>query len=268
MKFAVSNIALPAFDHASELSQLAEMGLDAVEVAPSRVWRDTWKGLSAADVAAYRRLVEGAGLAVVGLHSLFFDQRELGLFKDPKHRADSLDFLEHLSKVCRDLGGTTLIYGGGRNRGDLSAVDARAEAVTFFGELLSRTGGHGTCFCFEPLGPGDSDFINSALESQDIVDELDSPSLRVQLDAKALVENNEAELKTFHAVAGNLIHFHANEPGLGVLGSSAKVDHAALGEMLRSVGYKGYVSLEQRMLNAEDPVSDIAASVVILKECY
>ena len=117
MKLAVSNIALTAFDHTSDLDGVAELGFEAIEVAPSRVWRDTWHGLTTVEVSDYRRRIESAGLGVVGLHSLFYDQPALGLFKDARHRADSMDFLEHLSKVCRDLGGRTLIYGGGRKRG-------------------------------------------------------------------------------------------------------------------------------------------------------
>ena len=268
MKYAVSNIALRAFDHADDFGRLAEMGLDAVEVAPSRVWRDTWHGLTTLEVSDYRRRIESAGLGVVGLHSLFYDQPRLGLFKGKAERAQSLDFLEHLSKVCRDLGGRTLIYGGGRKRGDLPAEEARAEAVAFFGELSERVENHGTCFCFEPLGPEDSDFINSALESMDIVNEVASPVLQVQLDAKALVENGEADIETFRAVAPKLVHFHANEPGLGVLGSSGQVDHAALGAMLREVGYGGHVSIEQKMSNNADPLADVGKSTQVLVQCY
>jgi len=268
LKFAVSNIALPAFDHTSDLERLAEFGLEALEVAPSRVWRDTWHGLTTVEVADYRRRIENAGLGVVGLHSLFYDQPQLGLFKEPVERAESLDFLEHLSKVCRDLGGKTLIYGGGRNRGNLPADEAKAEAVAFFGELSARVEDHGTCFCFEPLGPDDSDFINSGLESLAIVEEVGSSALRVQLDAKALVENGEAHIETFRAVEPMLVHFHANEPGLGVLGSSGKIDHAALGRMLRDIGYDGYVSIEQRQLDDADPLADVAKSARHLKECY
>jgi len=268
MKFAVSNIALPAFNHGGELTQLAEMGIDAVEIAPSRIWHDTWKGLKPGEVSDYRRLIEEAGLCVVGLHSLFFDQPELGLFKEPQKRADSLDFLEHLSGVCRDLGGRTLIYGGGRKRGDLPVDEARAEAVAFFGELTNRIEGHGTCFCFEPLGPKDSDFINSALESLDIVNELASPALAVQLDAKALIDNDEANIETFQAVQPVLVHFHANEPGLGILGFGGTVDHAALGAMLRDIGYTGYVSIEQRLIDETDPLAAVRQSARHLKECY
>lgn len=268
VRYAVSNIALPAFDHADDFGRLREFGLEAIEVAPSRVWRDTWHGLTTLEVSDYRRRIVNAGLGVVGLHSLFYDRPELGLFKGLAERAQSLDFLEHLSKVCRDLGGRTLIYGGGRKRGAMPEDEARAEAVDFFGELTKRVETHGTCFCFEPLGPGDSDFINSALESLAIVEEVGSPALRVQLDAKALVENDEAVIETFEAVRSKLVHFHANEPGLGPLGSTGEVDHRALGGMLNEIGYDGTVSIEQRMRGGDDPLADVGISAALLREAY
>jgi sugar phosphate isomerase/epimerase len=268
MRFAVSNIALTAFDHGRELARLPVLGIEGIEVAPSRVWRDTWKGLTSADVDRYRKTVESAGLQVIGLHSLLFNQPRLGLFKAPAARAESLDYLQHLSKVCRDLGGRTLIWGGGRKRGGVPTAAARAEAVAFMGELTRRIEDHGTCFCFEPLGPTDTDFINSALESLAIVEAVASPALKVQLDAKALVENDEATIETFEAVRSKLVHFHANEPGLGTLGTSGRVNHAALGVMLKEVGYDGFVSIEQRLSNGADPLADIGRSVAVLKECY
>ena len=268
IRHAVSNIALPPYEHAAELARLGALGLEGLEVAPSRVWQDTWQGLTPEMVAAYRRDVEGAGLRVVGLHSLFYDHPELGLFRDAATRARSFDFLVHLSAVCRDLGGRTLIWGGGRRRGDVPEAAARAEAETFMAELCRRIEGYETCLCFEPLGPDESDFINSAFEALAIVEAVDHPALRMQLDAKALVANGEAGLETFRAVAPRLVHFHANEPGLGVLGTSGAVDHGALGGFLRDIGYCEFVSIEQRMLNAADPIADVARSVRVLKDHY
>ncbi len=265
---AVSNIALTAFDHAAEIDRLGEFGLSGLEVAPSRVWHDTWHGLAAADVDNYRRRIEGAGLRVVGLHSLFFDHPELGLFKEAEIRAQTLDFLVHLSALCRDLGGRTLIYGGGRRRGDVSPEAAFAETVGFFGELCRRIEDHGTCFCLEPLGPQETDFIHSAFDALSAVEAVNHAALRMQLDAKALVANDEATAAPFRAAAPYLVHFHANEPGLAVLGSSGTVDHAAFGMFLDEIGYTGFVSIEQRQLDDEDPLSDVAESAVVLKQCY
>ncbi len=267
MRLAVSNIALPAFDHTEQFYALAELGLTGVEIAPSRVWKETWHGLSAEQVSAYQKAMEAAGLKAVGLHSLFFDRPELGLFKDPELRAGSLEFLTHLSAVCRDLGGKTLIWGGGRKRGETPADEAHAEAVEFMGELCRRISDHGPVFCFEPLGPDSTDFINSALEAKAIADAVDHPALAIQLDAKALFQNDEVKADLFATVADQLVHFHANEPDLGVIGSSGEIDHATIGSLLRGIGYEGYVSIEQRQLEGE-PIENIAKSVEVIKRSY
>ena len=244
------------------------MGISGLEVAPSRVWRNTWAGLTAADITSYRQAVEHAGLKVIGLHSLFYDQPDLGLFRARETRTHTLDFMEHLSKLCRDLGGTTLIYGGGRKRGDISIDDAFVESKTFFEELIPRIEGHGTIFNFEPLGPKDSDFINSVYDSIKLVEAVDHPCLRVQLDAKALVANDELNAKTVAAAAPYLVHVHANEPDLGVLGTSQTIDHLALASFLNEINYEGYVSIEQKMIGENDPLVALSKSAEILKECY
>lgn len=268
MKFAASNIALPAYEHARELGQLREMGLKGIEVAPSRVWRDTWGGLSAGDVTVYRKDVEAAGLKVVGLHSLFFDHHDLGLFCADEFRSQTLDFMVHLSALCRDLGGKTLIYGGGRRRGDIPQDEAYKRTIDFCGTLCARIEEHGTCYCFEPLGPKKMDFINSVDDSLRIVCAVNSPALRVQLDAEALADNNEIMESTFQAAKPYLVHVHANEPGFEVLGSSGKVDHAAIGTHLRAISYEGFVSIEQKMLSNQIPLADLARSIAVLSECY
>lgn len=261
IKYAVSNIALPAYRHQPELGALADLNLQGLEVAPSRVWTDTWKGLSASQVRSYRKMVNDVGLQVVGLHSLFYDHPELGLFREPEIRTETLDFLVHLSKVCRDLGGRTLIYGGGRSRNQWAEQRAYDEAIEFAGELCHRIQEHGTCFCFEPLGPYETDFIHSAYDSMKIVEAVNHPALQVQLDAKALKANGEATLSTFQGVRERLVHYHANEPGLGPLGSTNEIDHERLGECLRIVNYSGYVSIEQRMMDESNPIADIVNSV-------
>ena len=49
MKHSISNIALSPFDHTDDFGHLADMGLTGLEIAPSRVWRDTWKALRRSD---------------------------------------------------------------------------------------------------------------------------------------------------------------------------------------------------------------------------
>lgn len=270
MKPALSNIALSPFDHADELRALPAMGYKGIEVAPSRVWEASWDGLTPAQVEAYRHQVENAGLRIVGLHSLFFDQPDLGLFKGPEIEERTLDFLVHLSAVCRDLGGRTLIWGSktARTKGERSWDQAKAETLDFLGRLSQAIEDHGTVYCFEPLEPDVADFVNSALESLDLVQTLDHPSFGLQLDAKALVGNGELTNDLVAACGEAICHVHANEPDLGVLDPDGPVDHEAFAGFLKGVGYEGYVTAEQRMLNADDPLDDAARSAAVLEGLY
>ncbi|MDC0189704.1 sugar phosphate isomerase/epimerase [Rhodospirillales bacterium] len=268
MKLAASNIALPAYEHGKELEQLRQIGLEGIEIAPSRVWRDTWGGLSGADVELYKREIESAGLKAVGLHSLFFDQPDLGIFCNDKFQQKTLKFMVYLSEVCRDLGGKTLIYGGGRQRGQIPEKDAYHRAIDFCGTLCDRIKAHGTCYCFEPLGANKTDFINTIEDSLRIVRAVNSKSLRVQLDAEALAYNNEISEQNFLIAQPYLVHVHANEPGFQILGSTGQVDHAAIGRYLRAINYDGFVSIEQKMIGINNPIKALTKSVAVLSECY
>jgi len=268
MKFAASNIALPAYDHVRELKQLRQLGLEGLEIAPSRIWRETWKDLSFEAVNLYRKQIEAAGLEVVGLHSLFFDHPKLGLFCDDDYHFETLEFMVHLSMVCRDLGGKTLIYGGGRKRCKIPEEEAYDRAIDFFMTLCGRIEEHGTCYCFEPLGEEKTDFINTVSDSLRIVKSVSSPALRVQLDAAALSDSNEIVEQTFLDARPYLVHVHANEPNFEILGSSGKVDHAAIGAFLRSINYDGYVSIEQKMIGENNTNRALAKSVAVLSKFY
>jgi len=268
MKFSVSNIALTEFDHTEEIDQLASLGFSGLEVAPSRAWRDTWKGLTSSEVKNYRKSVEAAGLSVVGLHSLLFDQPELALFSERETRENTLSYLTHLSKICRDLGGKTLIWGAGRKHSGLNFDLAEERALEFIRDLLSRVQDHGTCFCFEPLGPGDTNFVNSVLEAIELVKIIDHSAFQIQIDSKALMENDEVNASVFQKASPYLVHYHANEPGFGSLDGAGRVEHGKMAEFLCSVNYTGYVSLEQRMLDEMNPIAGLEKSVQILKECY
>lgn len=268
MKYSASNIALNAYDHAEQLPKLVEMGLSGLEVAISRVWKETYQGLTSQDVKAYRKSVENAGLDIVGLHSLFFDQPDLGLFKERDIRDETLIFMVHLSTVCRDLGGKTLIYGSGRKRGELPLENAFHEAISFFEDLIPRIEGHGTVFCFEPLAPKDSDFVNSVYDSIRLVKEINHPSLKCQLDAKALVATGELTSQVFKDAAPYLVHVHANEFDLGVLDADGPIDHRYIGKSLNEIGYDGYVSIEQKMVDQEAPLAALSKSAAVLIDNY
>ncbi len=264
MKLAISNLALPAFDHVSLLPRLREFGVAGLEVAPGHIWAAGKPEAGA--VAAYRRAADAAGLEIVGLHALLDHQPELGLFQGDRIQRRTIDALAALSAVCRDLGGRTLVFGAGRRRGAMAPKDAWAECGAFLERLLPRIEDHGTVFCFEPLGPEDTDFCNTAAECRFLTDHVDHPSLGFQLNSRAQADNQDTGHSAFAALRGRLDHYHANEPGLVSLGMTGRVDHADFRRHLAANGYRDWITLVQRA--GPDPLADLDERIRFLSDMY
>jgi len=265
-KLAVSNLALPVHDSVRLLPHIRELGVRSLEIIPERVWRDTGDGLTADAVTAYRREVETAGLTIIGLHVLLSGPSGFGLFAGRETLPRTVDYLVRLSSVCRDLGGKTLLLGGSHRRGDLPVKQAWNECLVFFEQLLPRIEAHGTVFCIEPLGPADADFCHTAAECRMLTGYVDHPALGLQLSAKAQIENHDSGHAPFSAARGRLDLFHANEPGLNVLGRSERVDHADFRRHLSAITYQEWVCLAQKV--SADPLNGLRNGIQHLKQCY
>tara|TARA_R110000868_G_scaffold218487_3_gene468730 strand:- start:771 stop:1598 length:828 start_codon:yes stop_codon:yes gene_type:complete len=270
LKLAITNIALPAFDHLGDFSVLRDEGFLGLEVALSRIWPEDWNTPSIAEVEVYRRAVNAAGLDIVGLHSLFWQREKLTMFGDAATIEDTKRFLVNLSAICRDLGGRTLIYGSrtARTRGESSIAEANLRAADFFAGLCQRIEPHGTCFCIEPLETAVADYVHSVLESAEVVRMVDHPAMRVQIDAKAMAAAEEISIETVRAVADLLVHVHANEMDLGPVRDPSEVAHAALGACLRDIGYDGYVSIEQVNRDPKNWQAEVARAAHIVSTAY
>ena len=73
--------------------------------------------------------------------------------------------------------------------------------------------------CLEP-GPTDTNILNTVRENIEFVDMFGSSAFKIQMDAKAMAENNELDLDVFRLAKPLLVHYHVNDLGLGALGNS------------------------------------------------
>lgn len=244
MKPALCDIALPNDGHDRLLAEARALGFLGLEVAPHRIAAD---GLpTPAQAAAHRRTVEAAGMRVVGLHALLTGQPDLGLFTDADTARRTRDHLVHLSAVCRDLGGRTLILGAdGRGRGMTPWKAAWFVCRAFLEDLLPRIEAHGTVLCFAPLGRGAGDFGLSAADCRILADALDHGSFGLQLNSAAQMANEDTGHVPFNAVRGRLDQFCVRDPGLAV--PDAKTGgHTDFRHHLATIGYAGWLVLKQR----------------------
>lgn len=245
MKPALCDLALPGGDYRPLLPAVRELGFLGVEVAPHRI--SIGREPTAVQVTAHRHAVEMAGLSVVGLHAPLAGLPGLGLFGGEEVTRRTLAHLVRCSAMCRDLGGSTLILGGsGRRRGELPLKAAWLACRAFLEELLPRIEPHGTVLCLAPLGRSGGDFCTTAAECRLLTDALEHPSLGLQLNSAAQVENGDTGHVPFSAVRGRLDQFAVCDIGLGVPDAGGPGRHADFRRHLATIGYAGWLVLKQR----------------------
>ena len=96
-----------------------------------------------------------------------------------------------------------------------------------------------------------------------IVDEIDNPWLRVTLDTGNFLEDRENQLKTLAPYA---FLVQAKTYYGGGKWYSLDIDYAKIGEMMRQVDYRGYISLEFE--GNESPDTAVPKSLELLRKSF
>jgi len=223
------------------------LGYDGLELAPFTL-AERITNLSPAMRKEIRSMIEGAGLATIGLHWLLAKTEGLYITSpDPAVRSRTADYLRALAQATHDLGGTLMVFGSPKQRDLLPGVSydqACNYAVEVFQSLTPTLSDTGVDLCVEPLAPNDTNFLNTIDQANALLARINHPRVKLHLDVKAqsydpggtvpdLIARNGARAGHFHAQDVNL-----KGPGMG---------STEFGPILRALvesGYRGWVSVE------------------------
>jgi D-psicose/D-tagatose/L-ribulose 3-epimerase len=247
MRLAISNIAWPAEREQEIADWLPRLGVQGVEIAPTKVWPHPLNATDA-DVLACRRFWERRGLPIVAMQALLFERPDLNMFADEGQRAEMLSYLSGMICLAGRLGAKVLVFGSPKNRrrGNLSLAEAAAVAIPFFRTLGRLALENGTAFCIEPNPSHYScDFIARAQEGIDLTREVNQPGFGLHLDAAGMFLSEDSPAAVFAAGPPYWQHFHISEPFLAPIGKGA-MDHRPLAQALRQVGYNNWLSIEMK----------------------
>jgi len=229
-----------AFDFA------ADCGYTGIEIAPFTLAENVME-ISARKRAEVRNLADQAGLEVVGLHWLLAKTEGLHLTSpDAEVRRKTADYLADLSRLCCDLGGRLLVFGSPKQRCILpgvtreSAMDFAAEVFQRILPVLEQTD---VVIALEPLGPEETDFLQTAAETVGLIERIGSPQIRLHLDCKAMSTESIPIPQLIASHAALLAHFHANDPNRQGPGFG-RLDFLPILEALGKIDYRGRVSVE------------------------
>lgn len=225
---------------------VADVGYEGIEVAPFTL-APCAAEIHRARRQDLRRTAERFGLQIIGLHWLLVSPQGLHLLSsDVRTRRQTADYMMELVDLCTDLGGKILVLGSGKQR-DIRPPVTEQMARSYLKEAVelcfSRAEERGVLLCLEPLSREVTNFINTAAEAVDILDEIAHPCLRLHLDVKAMHDQGEPIQEVIAMYADRLAHVHVNDPnGLGP--GMGQFNLRPVLTALRQAGYSGYLSVE------------------------
>lgn len=246
MQLTISNIAWRREDDAAVAELLKELGVAAIEVAPTMIWPRPLE-VTEAEASAYRQWWERRGIRIVAMQALLFGQPDLQLFGSDEDRAALLQYLRGIFRLASWLGAGPLVFGSPRNRiaGKLIEQDRLQIAAAFFRRAGDAAKDAGVVLCIEPNPREyDCDFVTTVAEARTLVDAVASPGFALHLDTAAMTLAGDSPAVIHDATAPR--HFHISEPYLAPVGVQSVVDHSGFARALRGQAYDGYCSIEMR----------------------
>ena len=246
MRFAICNETFLDWPHDRAFAFARQCGYTGIEIAPFTLAADA-HAVTPRQRDEIRRLAEKHGLAVVGLHWLLAKTQGYHLTSpDAAVRQRTSDYLAELARLCRDLGGSILVFGSPQQRNLLPGVtqeQGTEYAAEVFRAAMPAIADCGVTLAVEPLGPSEGDFLNTAAQAVELIQRVDSPHCRLHLDCKAMSSESLPITDLIRQFAPHMVHFHANDPNRQGPGFG-ELDFVPIFEALLDVGYEGWVSVE------------------------
>jgi sugar phosphate isomerase/epimerase len=268
MKYAICNETFEGWEHGRICSRIAELGYTGLEVAPFTL-APLMTDVSAARRAELRRTAESHGITIFALHWLLAKTTGFYLTSpDSVVQKKTGDYFSALAEACAELGGTILVLGSPKQRDLLPGVtpsqadDYAAQTISHCLPTLARTG---VTLCLEPLGPAETNYLNTAAEAVSLIRTIGHPHVRLHLDVKAMSSESMPIPDVIRANAENTSHFHANDPNLRGPGFG-DVAFEPIFQALADTKYSGWVSVEV-FDYSPDPDTIARESIQYMKRC-
>jgi sugar phosphate isomerase/epimerase len=246
MKFAICNEIFKGWKLEDTFSYAKRLGYSAVEIAPFTL-ADSVTGIAAAERKKIRDSAERIGIEIAGIHWVLVKPEGLYInHTDASIRERTSHYFRELVDFCADIGGKVIVVGSPKQRKIMPGVtpeQAREWAAATFQAAVAQAAVRHVTICFEPLGPAETNFINTAAEAIRFVQQLNSPNFQIILDVKAMCTESKPIPQIIHESFPHFAHFHANDKNLKGPGFG-DVDFKPIAAALKQVGYNGYVSVE------------------------
>ncbi len=249
MKYAICNELFENWPWERVCAFCHELGYSGIEVAPFTIAPHV-SLIDQSARAQMRKVAERMEVDILGLHWLLAnvasDRQLYVTHPDEQIRANTADYFVQLTQLCADLGGHIMVIGSPKARNLLPGVlyeQALRYAKEVFTPSLDLAAQHNITLAIEPLGPAETNFLNTAADGIELIELVNHPNFRLHLDTKAMSTEQAVIPQIIRKSERYIAHFHTNDPNL--LGPGmGNMNFVPIIAALREVGYDGYLSVE------------------------
>lgn len=257
MKLSISNIAWEASVDEQMYKKLKDFGFQGIEIAPTRIFpQNPYDGLQQAKTWS-DYLLKNYSLKISSMQSIWYGRQER-IFGTDEDRKMLVAYTKKAIDFAQTIGCHNLVFGCPKNRAYPVGADLKI-ANAFFVKIADYALSHNTCIALEanPKIYG-TNFINTTEEALTLIRELNKPSVRLNLDVGAMIENGE-NVDVLKGQVEFINHVHISEPYLKPI--NRRELHKELALLLRDEGYRGFVSIEMGKVDDIAMLCDIFAYI-------
>lgn len=210
MKISISNISWGTLQIEDLGSELKNIGIQGIEIAPTLIWEDL-AGASIESVLKYKEICENLGLKISGIQSLMYGHPEFQIFNQDSW-SSMINHLEKVISIGGSLNAEIAVFGSPKNRvkGAIGNEQAFEIAAIFFKKLIPYLQESNLILTLEPNAPGyGADFLTHYAEVVSICDVIGSKWIMPQIDTGCAVMVGEDPVKLFEQRAPRHIHLSA-----------------------------------------------------------
>lgn len=260
MKLSISNIAWSKENDGEMYEYLKSNGIEGIEIAPTRIFENNpYDDLKKAnEYSTY--INKKYSLDISSIQSIWFGKSQ-NIFNSESERIDLLNYTKKAIDFAERIKCKNLVFGCPKNRNiNDNIYESKVIALNFFRELGSYAFNKNTILAIEP-NPNiyGTNFINSTKEAFDIVKEINSKGVLVNVDLGTII-NNEESLDILVKNINLINHIHISEPYLEKI--QKRDIHKRLAEILKGNSYDKYISIEMKNLNDLDGVKEALLYII------
>ena len=240
MKLSMSNIAWNPERSDEMFKLLNNMGYEGIEIAPTAIFpNNPYDDLTAAKSFSHK-LYEEYKLKISSMQSIWYGKKE-SIFGNEEEVTELQEYTLKAVKFANRIGCKNLVFGCPKNR-VLPADKKTEDSIVFFRTIAGYAEKYDVNIAIEANPPiYNTNFVNTTKEALDLIDMIDLPNFKLNLDFGTIIENAES-LDILKGNVYKISHVHISEPMLKPI--LVRNEHKELIRILENEGYTEYISIE------------------------